>query len=56
VRWTGIGSGKSSEPIGLNRYLLGLALACLLPIVIVSAIAIWQAGRAYKDNLSFFNP
>lgn len=50
MRWTGIGSGKSSEPIGLNRYLLGLALACLLPIVIVSAIAIWQAGRAYKDS------
>lgn len=50
MRRTGIGSGKSPEPIGLNRYLLGLALACLLPIVIVSAIAIWQAGRAYKDS------
>ena len=33
----------------LNSYLIALALACLLPVVAISAIAVWSAGTAYKD-------
>ncbi|MBB6468927.1 diguanylate cyclase (GGDEF)-like protein/PAS domain S-box-containing protein [Aminobacter lissarensis] len=33
----------------LNSYLIALALACLLPVVAVSGIAVWSAGTAYKD-------
>lgn len=33
----------------LNSYLIALALACLLPVVAVSGIAVWSAGTAYRD-------
>ncbi|WP_395448162.1 diguanylate cyclase domain-containing protein [Aminobacter sp. UC22_36] len=35
---------------GLNSYLVALALACLVPVVAVSGIAVWSAGTAYKDS------
>ncbi|PWK71727.1 diguanylate cyclase [Aminobacter sp. AP02] len=35
---------------GLNSYLLALALVCLLPVIAVSAFAVWHTGYAYMDT------
>lgn len=40
---------NSQAKRGLNSYLIALALACLLPVVAVSAVAVWSAGSAYRD-------
>lgn len=36
--------------VGLNVYLLALALACLLPILAISGFAMWRAGEAYRET------
>lgn len=41
---------KSQAKRGLNSYLIALALACLLPVVAVSGIAVWSAAAAYRDT------
>lgn len=34
----------------LRSYLLALALACLLPVTVVSGFGVWKAGTAYRDT------
>ena len=41
---------KQSVQRGLNSYLLALALVCLLPVIAVSALAVWHAGYAYMHT------
>lgn len=36
--------------MGLYQYLLLLALVCLLPVITLSGVAVWQAGQTYKDT------
>jgi diguanylate cyclase (GGDEF)-like protein/PAS domain S-box-containing protein len=39
-----------SGSIGLYQCLLALAVVCLLPVIVLSGLAIWQAGQTYKDT------
>jgi len=34
----------------LRRYLLALALACLLPVIAISGIAVWKAAVAFRNT------
>ena len=34
----------------LRRYLLALALACLLPVIAISGIAVWKAAMAFRNT------
>ena len=34
----------------LRRYLLALALACLLPVIAISGIAVWKAAAAFRNT------
>jgi diguanylate cyclase (GGDEF)-like protein/PAS domain S-box-containing protein len=34
----------------LRRYLLALALACLLPVIAISGIAVWKAAMAFRNS------
>lgn len=43
---------KGGKQRGLNSYLLALALVCFLPVVMVSAVAVWHAGMAYMNTAS----
>lgn len=41
---------KQGVQRGLNSYLLALALVCLVPVIAVSALAVWHAGYAYMHT------
>ncbi len=36
--------------VGLNVYLLALAIACLMPVIAISGFAMWRAGEAYRET------
>ena len=45
-----VGKTLKERRYGFHAYLLGLTLIALMPLVLVSAVAVWQAGAAYKQT------
>lgn len=45
-----LGLSGAKRAKGLYSYLLAFVLACLLPVIIASGLAAWQAGVAYRDT------
>lgn len=40
----------AGRSVGLNVFLLALALACLMPVIAISGFAMWRAGEAYRQT------